>query len=127
MYQAYGKNINYYDVNSLYPYAMLKPMPYDILNNGKLIDLTNRTLDSFFGFALVKIVCPLDMERPVLPFHHEGKTIYPVDTWEGTYFSEELKAVIELGYEITLIKGYEFTKTDLFSDYVNHFYDIKKK
>ncbi len=126
VYQAYAENAFYYDVNSLYPFAMLNPMPYDILNNGKLIDLSNRTLDNFFGFALVKVVCPLDMLRPVLPVHHEGKTIYPVGTWEGTYFSEELKAVVKLGYEIILIKGYEFSKTDLFSDYVNHFYDIKK-
>jgi hypothetical protein len=37
-----------------------------------------------------------------------------------------LKAVAKLGYQITLIKGYEFTKTDLFSNYVNHFYEIKK-
>ena len=126
VYQAYAENVFYYDVNSLYPYAMLKPMPYDILNNGKLIDLTNRSLENFFGFALVKINCPLDMLRPVLPFHHEGKTIYPVGVWEGTYFSEELKAVEKLGYRITLIKGYEFSNIDLFSNYVNHFYNIKK-
>jgi len=25
------------DVIALYPFAMLKPMPYEILNNGKLI------------------------------------------------------------------------------------------
>ena len=127
VYKAYAKNVYYYDVNSLYPYAMLQSMPYNILNNGKLISLTNRTLDSFFGFAYVKVTCPLDMLRPVLPFHHEGKTIYPVGTWNGTYFSEELKAVVKLGYQITLINGYEFTKIDnLFKGYVNHFYEIKK-
>ena len=126
VYQAYGENIHYYDVNSLYPYAMLNAMPNEILNNGKLIDLTNRTLDNFFGFALVKIVCPLDMLRPVLPFHHEGKTIYPVGTWKGVYFSEELKAVVSLGYQVTLIKGYEFSKFNPFNNYVNHFYNIKK-
>ena len=126
VYKAYAKNVYYYDVNSLYPYAMLNPMPYNILHNGKIIDLSNRSLDSFFGFALVKIFCPLNMARPVLPFHHEGKTIYPVGNWKGVYFSEELKAVRKLGYQITLIKGYEFTKTDLFSGYVKHFYEIKK-
>jgi hypothetical protein len=81
VYKAYAKNVYYYDVNSLYPFAMLNPMPYNILNNGKMISLINRTLDSFFGFAYVKIVCPIDMLRPVLPFHHDGKTIYPVGTW----------------------------------------------
>jgi hypothetical protein len=126
VYKAYAKNVYYYDVNSLYPFAMLKPMPYNILNDGKLIDLSNRKLDTFFGFAQVQIVCPTNMLRPVLPFHHEGKTIYPVGSWTGTYFSEELKAVEKLGYKISLIKGYEFSQTDLFSGYVNHFYNIKK-
>ena len=126
VYKAYGENLHYYDVNSIYPFAMMNPMPYNILNNGKLINLSNRSLQSFFGFAYCKITCPLDMLRPVLPFHKDGKTIYPVGTWFGTYFSEELKAVEKLGYQIILIKGYEFTKIDLFSDYVKHFYEIKK-
>src|ERR1700753_2047068 len=107
----YGEKIHHYDINSLYPFAMLKPMPYNLVKP-RLIDLTNRNLDSFFGFAECLIYCPLDMLRPVLPFHHNGKTIYPVGNWKGTYFSEELKAVVKLGYKITLIQGYEFTKTE---------------
>ena len=126
VYEGYAKNVYYYDVNSLYPFAMLNPMPHKALNNGKIIDLSNRSLDSFFGFAEVKIFCPLNMVKPVLPFHKDGKTIYPVGTWTDTYFSEELKAVQKLGYQITLIKGIEFDKTDLFSGYVKHFYDKKK-
>lgn len=124
VYIAYGENIHDYDINSLYPFAMLNPMPYNLINP-KLIDLSNRTLDSFFGFAECIVNCPTSMLRPVLPYHHLGKTIYPVGTWKSTYFSEELKAVVKLGYKITLIRGYEFTKADLFSSYVNHFYKIK--
>jgi hypothetical protein len=48
---------------------MLNPMPYDLINPN-LIDLTNRTLDSFFGFAEVEVLCPNTVFRPVLPFHH---------------------------------------------------------
>ena len=126
VYKAYGKKLYYYDVNSLYPYAMLNPMPHEILNNGERIDLSDRSLDSFFGFAYVRVFCPFSMERPVLPFHEGGKTIYPVGSWAGTYFSEELKAVQKLGYQITLIRGYEFSKIDLFSGYIHHFHEIKK-
>lgn len=125
VYKAYAKNANYYDVNSLYPNSMLEPMPYNLISS-KLINLRGRSLDSFFGFAKVYINCPKSMLRPVLPFHFEGKTIYPVGTWIGTYFSEELKAVEKLGYKITLIQGYEFTQVDLFTKYVNTFFNIKK-
>ena len=44
----------------------------------------------------------------------------------GVYFSEELKAVAKLGYTIKLISGYEFSKMDLFSEYVDYFFNIKK-
>lgn len=125
IYQAYGENVYYYDVNSLYPFGMLNPMPYQLLNN-KPIDLSNKSLDSFFGFALAEIECPTNMLRPVLPFHKDGKTIYPVGNWTATYFSEELKAVEKLGYKIKLIKGLEFSKIDLFSDYVLHFSKVKE-
>lgn len=35
VYKGYVEKAYYYDVNSLYPYAMLNPMPHNILNNGK--------------------------------------------------------------------------------------------
>lgn len=46
----------------------------------------------------------------------------------GTYFSEELKAVENLGYQITMIRGYEFSKIkiDLFRGFIHHFHEIKK-
>ena len=66
------------------------------------------------------------MERPVLPFKYEGKTIYPTGNWIGVYFSEELKAVQMLGYKFRLIKGYEFSKANIFDNYVDHFFNIKK-
>ena len=125
VYKAYGENVHYYDVNSLYPSAMLNPMPYDLVTPN-LINLTKRNLDTFFGFAKAEIYCPSDMLRPVLPYHSNGKTIYPIGIWTGVYFSEELKAVSKLGYQIRLISGYEFTQTDLFSKYVNTFYEIKR-
>jgi hypothetical protein len=55
-----------------------------------------------------------------------GKTNYPVGNWKGVYFSEELKAVVKLGYQVTLIRGYEFTKIDLFTKYVKTFFEIKR-
>ena len=44
----------------------------------------------------------------------------------GVYFSEELKAVQKYGYKIEIIKGVEFSKANIFGDYIKHFYDIKK-
>jgi hypothetical protein len=105
---------------------MLKHMPFEIINYYD--NMTNIKLDNFFGFALCKIKVDESINKPLLPYksHNLNKTIYPTGEWIGTYFSEELKAVSKFeGYKIELIKGYEFNKIDLFSEYVNHFFNIK--
>jgi len=123
-YKAYGENLKYYDINSLYPMAMKKPMPFEIIKNHS--DLSNVKLEDFFGFCLAEIECPKDIKIPLLPHKFEGKTIFPTGQWTSVYFSEELKAVKPHGYKINLIKGYEFSKTNLFNEYVDHFYEKKK-
>ena len=123
-YKAEGYNLHYYDVNSLYPHVMCNSMPLEMIEHHK--DLTNYELKNFFGFCLAEIYCPQDIKIPLLPFKYKGKTIYPTGRWIGIYFSEELKEVIKYGYKIRLINGYEFSKADLFSDYVYHFYDKKR-
>jgi hypothetical protein len=124
VYKPIGNNIKYYDVNSLYPHAMCNPMPFELIR--LFPNMNNIKLENFFCFCLAQINCPKNMLKPVLPYKHLGKTIYPTGCWIGIYFSEELKAVQKLGYKITLIKGYEFSKLDLFSDYIKFFYSIKK-
>jgi hypothetical protein len=124
VYKCYAENVKYYDVNSLYPHAMLKPMPNEFINYYDNMDNVN--LDNFFGFIKAQIECPRDMMRPVLPLKYQGKTIYPVGNWTATYFSEELKAVAKLGYIIKPLTGFEFTQFLPFTDYINHFYESKK-
>jgi len=109
-YKKYGKNLYYYDVNSLYPFCMLNPVPYKPLEYFN--DLSDFKLDDFFGFALAKIVVPTEtvLKNPILPYKNrvndiDGKVIYPRGEFTEVYFSEELKAAVKLGYKITLVKG----------------------
>ena len=121
-YKLHAKNLHYYDINSLYPFAMCKPMPHNLLN----IKYNYIDLDTFFGFIKCEVFCPDSVLRPILPIKFNGRVIYPHGKWIGTYFSEEIKAVIPLGYIIKPITGYEFSKVNLFNSYVNHFYQEKK-
>ena len=57
VYKKYAQNIKYYDVNSLYPDSMTKPMPYQIIKHHK--NIFNINLDDFFGFCLVEVNCPI--------------------------------------------------------------------
>jgi hypothetical protein len=123
-YKAYAENIKYYDINSLYPFAMKKDMPHEILEWIK--DMKDIKLEDFFGFCKVEVYCPRDIIRPLLPHKYNNETIFPTGKWVDTYFSEELKAVIPYGYKFRLLKGYRFSKINLFNEYVDHFYDKKK-
>ena len=123
--RRYGENLYYYDVNSLYPFAMCNPMPLEYLGEfeGFNLDLNN---PDTFGFIEAKIVVPNNTLIPLLPFKYKGMTIHPTGSWIGIYFSEELKAVAKLGYQIQILKLYKFSKCDLFSEYVNKFFEIKR-
>lgn len=123
-YKPYLTNGYYYDVNSLYPLAMCKPMPHKLIKFYK--DMTNVNFNNFFGYCLAEITTPKNLLKPLLPYKHEDKTIFPTGTWIGVYFSEELKAVQKYGYKLTLINGYEYSQISLFNKYVEHFYNKKK-
>jgi hypothetical protein len=123
-YKAYAQNVYYYDVNSLYPFAMCRPIPHKI--SYYISDMSNMELKDFFGFCKVKVTTPNNLLRPVLPYRLDNRTLYPRGSWIATYFSEELKAVARLGYKIELISGFAFTKEYIFNGYVEHFYNLKK-
>ena len=62
----------------------------------------------------------------LLPVRGLNGILMPNGSWEGWYFSEELKFANENGYSITVIKGYGFDKKhDVFKNFVEHFYNIK--
>jgi hypothetical protein len=74
-FYKYGENLKHYDVNSLYPKAMCKPMPLEFLGE---IDGRNLRLEDIFGFAEVKISTPNNLTLPILPFKLENETIHPI-------------------------------------------------
>ena len=124
-YKAYGKDLHYYDVNSLYPDAMVKPMPLNLIKTHKnMSDM--KDFNTFFGFIRCKVTTPKNILKPILPFKHVGKTIFPLGTWTATYFSEEIKEAIKLGYKFEFMEGYEFDKYPLFNSYVQDFFNQKK-
>lgn len=126
-YIFYGKNLKFYDVNSLYSYAMLNEMPLIFLGefNGDEFKI-----EDIFGFVECIIETPDNINNgeqiPLLIAKINGKICHPIGKWKGTYFSEEIKAVIKHGYKVKITKIYQFSKAKLFDDYVLHFYEKKK-
>ena len=129
IYLRHSTNVYYYDINSLYPFAMTKDMPHEFLGylkRSQMDEMEIKGLGNFFGFIEVDIECPKSIIRPVLPTEDKGRTLYPTGKFTGVYFSEEIKAVTSLGYRVLRIRAaMEFSRADLFSTYVKDMYDIK--
>ena len=69
-----------YDVNSLYPFALLQTMPV-----GDGVYSTDPNISNWFGFIKVQVTCPSSVTKPILPFRRaDGVVIHPVGTWVGT-------------------------------------------
>jgi hypothetical protein len=127
VYKPYGENLFYYDVNSLYPFAALNPLPayssVEFLDN---VEREEYKLEDLFGFFYVEIESS-DFYIGLLPVRSKSGMYLPRGKWSGWYFSEELKFAKLYGYKIVIKKGYIFSadKT-IFTKYINHFFNIKK-
>lgn len=113
------KNVNYYDLNSLYPSVMVNEYPYPasfkIINNP-----TNEILDEE-GVSLCEVVAP-DNNIMFLPVRTD-KLIFPKGKFTGWYSHLELRKAIELGYKIEIIKSFYYVKTfHPFKEYVLDLY-----
>jgi hypothetical protein len=76
-YQLKAENLHYYDVNSLYPFAMMKPMPFKLIRKIIFQDNIGFNLNNIFGYLKVEVTCPKNIKIPVLPCKFNGKTIFP--------------------------------------------------
>jgi hypothetical protein len=58
VYKPYGKNLYYYDVNSLYPFAALNPMCSNKYSYLESLNGKGLILDNLFGFFYCEIEAP---------------------------------------------------------------------
>ncbi len=127
VYKPFCEKGNYYDVNSEYPYVSKGTLPG---NECKYIeDFTGLglDLDKLFGFFYCKIKTN-NAYLGLLPLHINGSLILPNGEFYGVWFSEELKFAKENGYDITVLKGYNFNRIDnVFNKYVDELYEIRSK
>ena len=127
VYKPLGRDLFYYDVNSLYPSVASQDMPGLTCSKIFFYD-ENTDIDTLFGFFYCSIDAPLNGYLGLLPIRTVEGLIFPLGKWEGWYFSEELKFAKKHGYKIKVFKGYSFSReTNVFTKYVDKVYDIKSK
>jgi hypothetical protein len=128
VYKPYGKNLYYYDINSLYPTAALNPMCGTKSTYIECLDdnTSNLDLNYLFGFFYCEIITTTNNYLGLLPVRRPEGLIMPNGQWKGWYFSEELKFAVKNGYKVRVIKGYNFNKElHVFDEYIKDLYAIK--
>ena len=127
VYKPYGKDLIYLDVNSLYPYSALNPMPGTDCYFIESYDDKGLDLEKLFGFFYAKVKTN-NQYLGLLPLHLNGQLICPNGEFYGIWSSEELKFAKSKGYEITVIKGYNFNKVlNIFNEFINTLFNLRKK
>src|SRR6185369_7071666 len=120
--------LNYGDVNSMYPWAMLGDIPCELsfVRNGA-VDW-RKTAEAYLGFIQCAVTIPANWYLPPLPCRMGGKLVFPVGTFSGTWTSEELALVEKCGGHIAKIeRSIWFRGRDIFRPYVNHWYKFRDK
>lgn len=115
-----------YDINSLYPFCMLKEMP-----DTNTLRITYKNvltyINNFHGMSRVTISCP-EMEYPLLPFRTKSKLLFPIGSFSGWYTHIELREAIKLGYIIKRVhKSFYYTKScKPFTQFIEDLYNKRK-
>lgn len=119
------KNLNYYDVNSLYPSVMLEAMPHpNFMIPTKKVTLRN--INENEGVCKVRLTAP-NMKIPYLPVRTEDKLIFPYGEIEGYYTFLDIREAVKRGYKIKYIsEGVVYTKMFYpFKTFVKRLYRLR--
>jgi hypothetical protein len=141
----YGLGLAYVDICSLYPTVNCKEF-YPV-GHPEIITSDFKPFSEYFGLIQCKVIPPRNLTNGVLPFHVNGKLLFPlcrtcaeteqIDVCKhkederalyGVWVSEELKQAVENGYEVkTIFCVHHFSrKSDLlFEGYIKTFFKLK--
>lgn len=69
-----------------------------------------QNINDLFGLFYSSIITPLDGYFGLLPLRIKSGINFPLGKWKGWYFSEQFKFAEKNGYNIKVIKGYNFNR-----------------
>lgn len=124
-----GGVLNYGDVNSMYPWAMLSPVPTELsyVVNGH-VDLAKADKLGYCGFVECTVVIPEGCYCPPLPYRYDNKLIFPVGRFSGIWTSYELLQLERVfGFVAEFKRSVWFRSKEIFSGFVNYWYQYRNK
>ena len=122
---------NVYDINSQYPYNMLKtdiPDPSRLKTVYPDLKTFDFLLKNFEGCAEVKVFHPVQ-KIGMLPYRINSKLCFPSGKFQGTWNFNELRFAINNGLKILEVSKVTYSdKTiNIFKNYVEEYYKLKSE
>lgn len=119
-------NVNYYDVNSLYPFVMTKKYP-DPTRGKRIKQSSLNIIDSYEGVSYIE---GYQEKRfiPVLPVRHpKGRVVFPCGLIKGYYTHVELRYAQQNGFSIHKFgDGLIYLKTcEPFTQFIDDHYKLR--
>lgn len=100
-------------------------------NDGNSIEIPNiyNMKNIIHGFFKVKVKAPDNLNTPFLPVRIKTvngyRTIFPLGSWIGWYYSEEINNAKKYGYEFEILEGFLMGKAKIFYKYIEDLYEMK--
>lgn len=124
-FRGKAQALNYYDINSSYPAAMLENMPVGKMQEWE--GAPHRKLVQQLGFVECEVEQP-PTDIPVLPVRHENKLMFPVGRLKGVWTWHEIKEAIDHGATVTHWgKSVWFEGKPIFRGMVEDLYKFRDK
>lgn len=130
LFQTYGRDLHYFDINSSYVAAMREDMPIESRIEMSSIDWSYYGDKS--GFAEVDVFIPQECEIPPLP-HKSQKTrklMFPTGRFRGVWSLEELRLLSHERVNGKILKVHRcvwFQKRPMFTEMVDTLWTMRNK
>lgn len=116
----------YLDINSAYPYIMKnKEIPYRLKSNDLRYSRYNFEFHINYNYVIAHVI--LNTNINAFPKHHNNKLVFPIGRYDTYLHNTELKFALEHNLIDDIVSYVVYDKINLFSDYIDFYYDIKKK
>jgi len=121
-----GEKFYYLDINSFFPYVM-KTYSYPI----KLVyyseECSIRRLEKFLEEGCTIAEVNLETSRPVYPTRYNGKTIFPIGTFDTVLSTGGLREALKKGEIKRCFRVAHYESDYIFSSYVDYFWRLRRK
>ena len=124
IFRMVAENVREYDINSMYVFAMLLPLPCG--SKGAWASGYRWREPDTVAFIDATVKCPDDLLIPLLPFRYRGKLLFPKGEFRGVFFSAELERALEVGYKVEVHKCLVFPAEPFLADYAKSCWQIRQ-